>query len=236
MVVSAATGRDVAATVTTVGGDGRPSFVPILGVYDDRGAAQLLLGQRGGDAVLRVRLRAARWRLRAPELVVADVLDGLAEGAPAQTARLDGALRGDTLRLAVRVTGRAAAVAAARLTPGSAWQLLPVPRTWGPGDRAISAAWLVAVLGPVGYWLAHAAATRSGRRRAGAAGLAVVAAGLWGVPALGGRAAAPWWEWAAALAGLCVGALAARRVRRPAAPSPERRVAAAVGPRQLSPP
>jgi hypothetical protein len=244
--------------VAIAGGDGRPSLVPILLVHDAAGQPQLLVGQRGGDAVLRVRLRAARWRLRAPELALPGALAAYREGAPPAAARLDAALRGDTLRLAV-VAGGTRRVATARLTPGTAWRLLPAPGAWGPERRAPSALWLAAALAPFGYWLGRAAA-RGGAARAGALAAAVVAGGLWGVPAAAGHAAAPWWEWAGAALGVTAAwaaAWAAARPARPPAPDPtapdlaapgrpapgrpapgsaERRVAARSGPGQLSPP
>ena len=227
-VIGAATGRDVTASALVLGGDGRASLVPIVFVHDAHARAQLLVGQRGADAVLRARLRAARWRLRPPELVLAGALAANREGLAPAATRLDAAVLGDTLWLRVAAPG-ATRSAAERLTPSTAWLLLPVPRDWGPERHAMTAVWVALTLAPFGYWLGRWARGRALGARAGAAAIAALVAGfgLWALPAALGAAPAPWWEWAGAAAGLAAAAGAAA--------SAERRVAGRGGARQLSP-
>jgi hypothetical protein len=224
-IVGAAIGPDVSAAFETRGGDDRASFVPALFVHGGRGEGYVVAGQAGPDAAVRVRLRAARWRLRAPWLVLPGALGGAHAGDPRRHTRWQLAARGDTVRLTVAVDGRERA-GVVRLTPTMAWALLvPYARPWGPERRLLNALWLAAFLAPAGYWLRRGTGVEPTQHAAaaGAAG-ALVALGLGVVPHLVGAAAADGWEWIWALVALGAGYALGRGPRvapLPRAPSPD---------------
>lgn len=197
-IAGGAVGASFTVAFDTRGGDARQAFVPAVFLHDGAGAGHLVVGPRGADAALRVRLRAARWRLRAPWLVAPGALAGVREGDTTRLTRWSAVARGDTVRLTVATGGRVR-TAAVRLTPTMAWALLlPYARPWGPERVPLTALWLAALLAPVGYWLRWWAAGSPWRGRLSlAAGAAAVAIGLAGVPRLLGAApadASEWWS------------------------------------------
>lgn len=227
LLVLAGTPREVGVTLEAIGADRRDAFVPMLFVH---GAAEpepeVLVGQRRGDAVLRVRLRARSARLRVPEVR----LRGFFDEAGARTRfTLSGGLRGTVLHLAGRHAGDRGALAppprqaTLALAPTLGWALLaPFVRLGDPLAPLVTVLWLAGLLLPLGYWGAHAARTRA-RSAALLAGVAILA-GLGVVPWIGGFRAATALEWAAAVAGLLGGAGAAWLAReRRTAPSPRQR-------------
>lgn len=213
-IVGTAVGQHVDVAFETAGGDDRAAFVPALFVHDGRGEAQLVAGQRRADAAVRVRLRAARWRLRTPWLVLPGALAGVREGDTTRRTRWAAGARGDTVRLAVTTGGRTTTTAT-RLTPSVAWALvLPYARVWGPERAPLTALWFAAFLAPLGFWLRWWTGDAPGRARLApvAAGLILVV-GLAGVPHLLGAATADGSEWLCAAGALAAAYALAGRVR-----------------------
>lgn len=219
-IVGTAVGQHVDVTFETAGGDDRATFVPALFVHDGRDAGQLVAGQQRADAAVRVRLRAARWRLRVPWVVLSGALAGVREGDTARRTRWAAGAHGDTIRLTI-TTGDRTTTTAVRLTPTVAWALLlPYARVWGPERAPLTALWLAAFLAPLGYWLRCWVGDAPGRahRTLAAAGTAL-ALGLAGVPHLLGAAMADGWEWLWA-AGIVTAAAALAGRARAATPLP----------------
>lgn len=219
-IVDAAVGRDVAVAFETAGGDDRAAFVPALFVHGARGDGQLVAGQQRADAAVRVRLRAARWHLRVPWIVLPGALAGVREGDRTRRTRWAASARGDTVRLTL-TTGDQTATTAVRLTPTVAWALLiPYARVWGPERAPLTALWLAAFLAPLGYWLRCWANDSPGRTWLGMAMAGATAAlGLAVVPHLLGASVADGGAWLWATSAVAAAYAVAGRARA-AAPLP----------------
>ncbi|HEU4699652.1 MAG TPA: VanZ family protein [Gemmatimonadales bacterium] len=207
-----------AVTAGPPGGENPHGVAPIFSIFDEHQREIVMLAQQEGDLFLRLRTRAAAFRVRTPMALrlpraIADSGD---------TVRLAGTYAHGRLRLALAGPGGERGTELV-LTPSLGWaMLLPFEYIPGPDYRAPTMAWLFVMLVPLGYW---------GRRRAAAGesrALPLLAAAL-GIagPALVARAfglpAPAWWEWAAAAAGAAAGRLLAgwcarTRRRRPAPP------------------
>lgn len=166
-------------------------LAPLLSINDGAQREILLLGVDRDDLVLRWRMRAAAWRLDQPEVRVPRALAGRRDG--------------DTISLAVQHSPRGYCVSVGdahacglHFGPGRGWSLL---RNAAGGGRAwtpfADAAWLAALLLPVGWCAAAWRAIWGGTALLLALGVLPPLAGL--LPA----AAA---EWAGGAAGLLLGA------------------------------
>jgi hypothetical protein len=209
--------------VTLVSGRPTTADAPIVGVYNRDGRIWsndiLVLAQDGRDLVFQMRLRTRDLRLRTPTLRLADALPGRA----GDTLRIAGGFWGDRLHAATTHGAGAGEVRelVVALSPNWTWALLlPFERPLDESAPWLTAAWLVGVLLPLGFWAGRAA--RIAALPAPAVVAAGVAAGLVGIPPLLRLPAVAWQEWAGAAAGLAAGgALAwarARRARRGSTP------------------
>lgn len=218
-VVDARVGHAVSVSLVLTGGDGRPAFVPYTFVRDGRGQGQVIVGQRGNDAVAEVRLRAAAWRLRAPRLVVPGAAEALRRGSVRARGVAEARYAAGVLRLAVTVAGRTWA-GSVRLSPAQAWALVvPFGEVAGASGAALTAAWLAMWALPAGYWASWCATRAAGTqvRRAIGPALAVAgaaAAALALLPLGFGFAPARWWEWGATSVGVLVGGAIAAPLKR----------------------
>jgi hypothetical protein len=174
----------------------------------------LTLFQDGREAGLELPARGLRFRLRAVTFTLADGLPAMA-GVP---VRLRATGRGREFRLSSAYAGVQRSIEFG-LSPATGWMLVAPfdpPAGWA---RWITGLCLVATLLPLGYW-----GRGSGRPVAALALLAaVLAAGLAGLPALGGFPPVHWSEWVAGGAGMAAGwaagQFAAYLQRRCASPS-----------------
>jgi hypothetical protein len=168
---------------------------------------QFQLAQRGTDLVARGRSTGVRAGLRSPSFVLKDGLrrrDTTArllrfELLPGE-ARLYSASRHDTLRTLHRVT------------LGDAWQLVsPVESSRVPFGGAMGAAWLAALIAPLGYWV-----VRIRPATLFPVGALIALACLVAAPLTMGIAAGGIFEVAGVLVGLVLGGEGGRRFRRTA--------------------
>lgn len=176
-----------------------------LGIEDDRDELQLEVRRRG-EAV----------RLLSPSLRVPRPVPRTG-GAPVErldTLVLRAVVAPWSMSLAVQA-GPAHRRREARLHPLAGWSLLlPNPRSAMLG-QLLTALWTAALLVPVAYWSAAAAARRP--RLIGAAASVTVAA-IWGVGAAVGAPQPPW----SAVAVLIIAVLATWRLRQVVATRPGR--------------
>lgn len=108
------------------------------------------------------------------------------------------------------------------LSPSLGWLLMaPFDIAFDARFRLASAAWLLALLVPVGYWSSAAQRDQAVKPNASrtwivgfAAALVALTIGLTAVPLALGTATAAWWEWGAALAGVALGAIGFQLLRR----------------------
>ena len=161
-----------------------------LELESEGGTTSMWLGQNGNDLILRVRLRAAEARLRAPTLRLTNALAAI-DRPTEDTVALTADVSRQRLRLSSLVAGRRSET---ELTLGAhlGWSfLLPGRLTLSPFTRRIAdALWLSFLLAPVAYWTrrstraGHHAVERGARLRALVALAACVAIGLAVVPTL----------------------------------------------------
>ncbi len=160
----------------------------LFSIADRSGRTVLLIGPDGDDLVLRVRVRAAMYRLAAPELRVPHALRGVRAG--------------DRLDVAVRRSRRGWCVSASGVehcglaySTGAGLALLTGAReARGP----LAAAWLAVLFVPLGVWA---------RGRAGLAAIAVGAGVLVAAPLASPEVVTGLSEVGAAALGLAVGRL-----------------------------
>jgi hypothetical protein len=209
--VLATLGPRTTATARLRGGDHGGRTVPFLYVHDGAGRLQLSLAQSGPDLVIYARRRADRWRLREPAVRLAGALAAVQGRAADAEAVVRVELAGDTVRASVAGGGRLAADTSV-VAPTTAWSLVvPSARVGGPERPALTAAYLAALLAPLGYWLWWGTRdlSRAGRAAAGAAAATAVAGGLGAAPRLAAMTPATAGEWAFAGAAVAAGWLAA---------------------------
>ncbi|MBV9880310.1 MAG: VanZ family protein [Gemmatirosa sp.] len=234
VIIQAPLGQAVQARVEGRGSQFRHELVPMLFVHAPGDTVpRLLIGQRGGDVVFRVALRASQLRLRSPDVSVRRVLLGRFERDIRYS--IDALAAGDSLSVDFKLTDRSQLPDrlwrrwggpqrnVLHLKPTHGWSLLsPIPGLDSPLAPFATAAWLVGLTLPLGYWSTWAtwgppvSRRRAGRRTVLAVAGAVVAIGiaLAVFPPLGGFPRSGWREWSAALGGAALGALVAMAVRR----------------------
>jgi hypothetical protein len=193
--------------VDALSGAPTPSLASIVSVYDDGPREILLVGQRHGDLVVRMRVRGTRWLLRTPLALV----DGALSGRPSVPTTLRVHRTPSRWDVEVRTPGEARAHAAA-LTPGVGWMLvLPALQLWRAATLVV-ALWIALLCFPVAYW-GRLALERNGQ--ALAAFSAIAACLLGALPWALGAAPAGLAEWIGATGGGALGlVLAARAVSR----------------------
>jgi hypothetical protein len=195
--VREALARGVELRVDAIAGPPPAGLAPIFNIYDDRQREILFIGAYFEDLVLRYRTRSAEVRLDRPELRWIGGLEGVAEGDPLRLR-----LRRSEGGYCLEVNG------VEHCPPGytvrDVWGVLYFAESEAPELRDIlGLCWLVILFAPAGFWLR--------RRRDAAVACAATCAGLLAAPAAVGLATTSPAEFAAALAGLGVGA-AFRRV------------------------
>ncbi len=194
---------DVAARALLGPAPGR-RIAPIVSVFDADQKEIVLLGQWGPDLVYRVRMGAARLRLRNPAVRLPGAL-----GAPAESeVRVEGRLDGPRFRLdALTPTGANHLVVP--FSPQWTWALL-LPYEYALGAEAglLTSLWLFGLLLPLGWWAG----------RAGPLGVpgaaALVVAGIAGTRVILAFDPAPAGEWLAAGSGALLGLALAAALRR----------------------
>ena len=197
----------VTATVRPGAAVEREQLVASVFTFGSQGV--VLLTRDGDDLRFSVRTRSARLRLRTPIVALRGAFAGAGAWMDVGGAEDRAALRVWAVRDGAR---REASVPR---TPFLAWALVsPIAVPLAGWATPLSALWLAAPLALASYWLGRG--TTAARPRVTLALLApLVAASLVLVPLAAGLAAARWWEWLAAAAGLALGALAARASVRP---------------------
>lgn len=215
------TGLTVGARVVLRGET--PGPAPIVSVFDRRRREILLLGQEGGDAIFRARLRSEPLGLRSPGVRLRRPLaqSPSADAAGADTAALRGVV--DDRRLAVEVEREARSTRAELpLTAGLGWTfILPTEVALDTGAAWANALWLAALIAPAGWWLGLSMTSPRATARAGLVTLATIAATLLFIPQVLGAAPSTWWEWSGSVVGATLAWALGRRAR--ARPGDERR-------------
>ncbi len=179
-------------------------LAPIGSIVDGVHRDVMLIGQAGEDLVFMVRMRATILKLRNP---MAALPNGLS-GTPGDTVIAQGALRDGAFELRATRGGHTMS----RRLPLSAswgWSLVaPWTSALGNGVGLMTAGWIVGALALLAYWGSMAGG--------GALSIAPVTALLLlgAIPRAAGFPAAGWSEWAAAVAGMLLGTLAARPANR----------------------
>jgi hypothetical protein len=208
------------ASVRAASFDRRTELVPMLFVHAPGEASpRLLIGQFGPSIALRVRRRAAEWRLRDPHALVGGVFpDGIRH-----PYAIDAFVDQDSVAMRVSIETLPPRSMTFRVSPALGWALLsPIPRIESPLVPAMSVVWLLGLTIPLGYWAGWWRRERQGV--GAAAAVLLVTATLAFVPLALGFAPAAWWEWSGAIGGVALGAgasaLAQRSMRtRPSASS-----------------
>jgi len=141
-------------SVLVRGRDTRRGTVPIVYVHaPGERRAQVLLGQRGNSAVVRLTLNAARAGLRVPELALHDVFAPSAR-ALETPVQLRATVTGRTLSLVAREGDGTERSTTLSLTPLLGWTLLQsVVRVDSAVAPLLTLLWLLAWGVPWGYWL-----------------------------------------------------------------------------------
>jgi hypothetical protein len=207
VVVSAATGRDVALAARVRGGEDSDEYVPMLFLTGRTGGMEAMIGQRDRDLVFRVHLRAAALRLRSPQATLRGEYAYRSDDT-ATVQRVWARASRDSLVVGVERDDGRTRSQVVHLTPTRGWSLLlPFVRADGPEQNVVSTLWIAALLLPSGYWLAAWGAAARRAEAAAVAGLVAIVAGLAGVPIVADAPRAHWWEWAAAAVGAAAGAL-----------------------------
>ncbi len=127
-------------------------LAPISVIVDDLQRTVMLIGQDGDDLQYGYRMRAAILRLRNPRFTLRRGL----MGSPGDTVSGTGALRGGTVALDTKGSGRQAGRRQA-LNASWGWSLI-APWQVNLGDSApfLTAVWIGGLLALVGYWSASA--------------------------------------------------------------------------------
>lgn len=212
--------------VEAVAGPPPHRVAPIFSIYDDGQREILLLAADADDAVFRYRTRAARLRLDRPDLRFPGAFEGIEAG--------------DALRLRLVRSGHGFVLdvngiphGPAGFTAAAGWRLLYYDESFPPWlVRILDLVWLVGLFTAAGFWV---------RRRHDlviVAGSAVI--GLAAFPSAVMLLATPAPAYAAAAAGIALGAMigrGAQRVGRRGAPDARGRATPAVREREaMAPP
>ena len=182
-----------------VAGPQPPAPAPIFAIYDGMEREIVMFGASGADLMIRLRRRAADWRLRSPDSRYAGA------SPPA----------GDTVAARLAVRGRSTCLeigapeCRALATPGRGWSLLLGAAPGSGLEHLLDGAWLCLAFLPLGARLTDR------RRRVLAASLA--GAGLLGALLLAGEMAAA--DWLALLLGVPLGLAAGAGLAKALAPT-----------------
>jgi hypothetical protein len=186
-------------------GGATAAIAAIFSIGTDRQEEALLLAQVGHDLMLRSRLRAARFRLREPALLLRG-----AAGGPGDSVEVRGVVRPGSFSLEAVRPGHLESITMP-LTPSLTWVLVsPLELASDPFLTPLGWLWIAGLLIPAGYWARRADLLGAGGR--GAWWIALAAAlplALWGVPALAAIAPSSIGDAVAAVSGLGFGATAA---------------------------
>lgn len=195
--------------VQLFGGDERNDFIPMLYVHDSRIASpELMIGQQGPDAMLRVSLRGQRLHFPSPSLPLRNAFRLVL--AQSQMIRFSVTPTRWTLTSLNSVKSIESALP---ISLSLGWTLVQtVVHVGDPFGIAVTIVWLGVFWFPIGYWIVMAAENR--KPVFVAAGYAVLALTLWLVPAAFGIAKCGSLDWLSAIAGMSVGVVLAV-VQRP---------------------
>ncbi|MDQ2931267.1 MAG: VanZ family protein [Gemmatimonadota bacterium] len=201
----------VVVQATVVGGAMTTQVSSIANLYDYAQQEVFLLGQRKGNLIFSLRMRAADMKLATPTIRLDSVFPRHRD-AKLDTMVVAGGLIHHVLWVSVVHNG----VRRERTLPvdaGLGWSyLLPFDYEYGSEAPWLSALWLAGLAAPAMYW-----ATRARRTILLAVAMALAAALLL-VPRFTGVHPTPWWEWVALAAGAIIGMAAGAvsiRVSRP---------------------
>ena len=178
------------------------------------------LEQQGWDLTCLQRTRSAELRLRSPRIALRDALR-VSSGVHPDIVRLTCEHRDRALVAGVQA-GSESREEVVPLSPSLGWILLsPFDIPLNAGTRWIAALWMIGLTFPIGYWWAT---VLQGRERSmgtrpvslvlGAAVLTAVTLGFVIAPLVAGTAFGSWWEWGAVFAGVAVGVVFGRAIRR----------------------
>jgi VanZ like family len=192
-------GRDIAVELTSGRSDTGLAHLVIAWMPTGRG--WMWLEQRDCDLHVHFASGSDRARLRGHSLWLRHAMPAAA-GAP---VRIQLAVQPWSYRIALS-TSAGTVVREGRIGPGDGWRLLmPGQREWGPWAGLLTAGWMAALLGPLGY-------LASQRWRAAVAVAAVSAAATLGLlPVLTGCASLSVAGWCGAAAGFLIGPLSRAR-------------------------
>jgi len=174
-------------------------LAPVGAIHDEWQRQVILIGQDRNDLAFRVSLKGSGLKLRVPTV---NLRNGMA-GQPGDTVYASGGLRDGAFELESQV-GTTHRSRRLPLTASWGWSLvLPWDSVLGEEARGLTALWIVGLLALLAHWsfLAGRAATT----------IPVVTAAilLWAIPNLAGFEHVHWSEWAAAAAGIGLGAVTA---------------------------
>jgi hypothetical protein len=202
---------EVRLTASVVTGRVPVELAPIVSIHDERRREMLLLGQRGDQAVFRVRTRVNDLRFRPTAIGIA----GAIPSQPGDTLHLTASYaRG---RYSLEVEGRSGTRSQTlRASPNWMWSFFVPFEHYGIGLEVyvFTALWLGGLLAPVGYW-----AGKSGTGRVALPVAAAVALTLALVPIQFGLPPLHLTEWLAAGVGAGGPYLLARHTATSAGPA-----------------
>ncbi|MEP6764377.1 MAG: VanZ family protein [Gemmatimonadaceae bacterium] len=195
-------------TVRVARRDERNALVPLLYIHKTNDTLpQLIVGQSGIDARVRIALRAARLRFVVPELILPRAFAD--SGKEIRT--LEVVVRPESWSIQSERSGITAS-ATLPLTLGLGWTFVQgAIRLGGTASAFISIVWMCVLFFPVGFWSAQ-----HGSRLGVVAGsfAFVLATALWVLPSYAGIAPTTLLEWVEAIAGFIAGISCARLTQR----------------------
>lgn len=218
VIVDASTRHASDALVRVTGRDARAGTVPMVYVHGgDPHTPDLMLAERGDDALVHVALRGARIELAMPELPLRGVFaSSLTPARDSVMREVHAAVTPTAWALDAR-TGTTVLRAALPITVALGWSLLQtVVHVGTTSGTLMTVVWLGVLCAPLGFWLrcatrnddAHNDADRQSPTLALGA-LAIVVLSLALAPAAAGIAPTSFRDWASAIAGACAGAIIA---------------------------